>query len=115
MASFTLKSGVSAAFFTGVGRVVAGQILTGEEFRRFVPAILVETATAEVVAAPVASVITEVRPAAPVQAAPPVPAVVPEASVETITEVQPPVAGSVLTEVSAADSDAKMGKKPKRR
>ena len=121
MASFTLKSGLSAAFLPGVGRVTVGMVLVGEQYRKFSPALLVETVEVKTVAAvearPVstAPMITEVRPLAPkpVVAAP----ITPQATV--LTEVRPEVA-PILTETPEASvapvaKDAKISNKFKRK
>lgn len=48
MGNFTLKPGASAVFLPGAGRVLPGVVLSGEQFRRFVPQFLVEMPEAQV-------------------------------------------------------------------
>lgn len=116
MSSFTLKPGLSAVFLPGAGRVAPGIVVTGEQFRRFVPQFLVE--------APKPPVAPQALSASkPVTVTPP-PAIVPDAPVvvsvapaaEAVAPVSAPAAPTVAptTTPAVASTDKKKEKKDKR-
>lgn len=102
MDRFTLKPTLRIAFIAGVGQVRQNQVLVGEQFRKFVPAILVEIqdpveTPVDVAAAPPAVIIPDppvaVEPevvSEPKQ--PPVEEPAPEIAQEPVTPQEPKLA-----------------------
>lgn len=125
MGNFTLKPGASAVFLPGAGRVLPGVVLSGEQFRRFVPQFLVEMPEAKTAAAHPPAVIhlaaapKEVPPPAPKEEAAPVssepvkkPA--PSAPAAKLAPESPPAeAPAIMT--PAAGEPARREKSPKKK
>jgi hypothetical protein len=121
MSNFTLKPGLTSVFLPGVGRVPPGRVLEGDQYRRFVPAFLVEVVgTAAPAPAPT---LKAVKPAV---SSPPSPAPVPEpkaseapqapkaSTVPVAPESPPTVAPGIIPPAPAASVKAEKDKKKKK-